>query len=159
MKRTVKMSTYSMVMSIIGIMIMAGMYFYVLRNGQIWLAYVIAAMVLVICGGVLIYMPMSISVDDKALHINRSLMQKTIPLADIKSIELIQPTMAERLIIGSRGWFGYWGRFSEATLGRYFAYYGKASDCFLVVLKDGRRYMLGCDDPASVVDYVKARIA
>lgn len=51
---------------------------------------------------------------------------------------------------------GYWGKFREADLGTYFAYYGRASDCFLVTLNDGRRYMLGCADaPAMVSELLK----
>ena len=159
MKRTVKLSTYSTVMSVVGMLILAGVFFYVLRHGQLWKAYTLGAMVLVLCTGVLIYLPMSISVDDKALCVNRSVWTKVIPLSSIKSIELMQPTMGERLIVGSRGWLGHWGRFSDGELGRYFAYYGKSSDCFFVRLKDGRQYMLGCNDPKAIVDYVRERIA
>ncbi len=53
---------------------------------------------------------------------------------------------------------GYWGWFSERDLGKYFAYYGKASDCFLVTMKDGRKYMLGCQNPAEMVDAINARL-
>lgn len=159
MKRTVKFSTYATVMSVVGMLILTGLFFYVLRNGQAWLAYVLGATILGFCTSVLIYAPMSITVDDKVLCVNRSLWAKAIPLSEIKSIEIMQPTMGERLIIGSRGLVGYWGRFSDRELGRYFAYYGRASECFLVRLKDGRQYMLGCKDPKAVVDYVKERIS
>ncbi len=159
MKRRVMVSWYSMVMSVAGLAVLAWLFFYLLSNGEMWRAYVIGAITLTLSISALIYAPLSISVDDKALCVNRSLKEKVIPLSDIKSIELIQPTMAEKLILGSRGGFGYWGRFYEKSIGRYFAYYGKASDCFLVVLNDGRRYVLGCSDPAAIVGFVKARIA
>ena len=102
---------------------------------------------------------MSISVDDKYLSVNRSLWPKRIPLNEIASIALCSPTMAERRICGSGGWFGYWGWFGERDLGKYFAYYGKASDCFLVTLKNGRKYMLGCKDPQSIVDFTGKKIS
>ncbi|MBE6230681.1 MAG: hypothetical protein E7119_08940 [Bacteroidales bacterium] len=35
-------------------------------------------------------------------------------------------------------------QFHEHDSGKYFAYYGRSSDCFLVELKDGRKYLLGC---------------
>ncbi|WP_300877569.1 PH domain-containing protein [uncultured Duncaniella sp.] len=66
--------------------------------------------------------------------------------------------MAEKRICGSGGFMGYWGWFSERDLGKYFAYYGKASDCFLVTMKDGRKYMLGCQNPAEMVDAINARL-
>ena len=67
--------------------------------------------------------------------------------------------MGAMRLFGSGGWFGYYGWFSERDLGKYFAYYGKSSDCFLVRLKDGRQYMLGCNDAQEVVKYIEARIS
>lgn len=100
----------------------------------------------------LLYMPISITVDNECLKINRLLLTKSIPVTDIAEVRLCQPTMAARRICGSGGWFGWYGWFYERDLGKYFAYYGKASDCFLVTLKNGRKYMLGCADaPAMVV--------
>ena len=53
---------------------------------------------------------------------------------------------------------GYWDRFREKGLGKYFAYYGKASDCFLVTLRDGRKYKLGCDDAGEMVSAINSRL-
>lgn len=71
----------------------------------------------------------------------------------------MKPTMGEKLLLGSKGCCGYWGWFSERDLGKYFAYYGKASDCFFVRLKDGRQYMLGCRNPQTITDYISKRIS
>lgn len=107
----------------------------------------------------LFYVPVAISVDDRRLRVHRLLFKKDIPLSDIESIRLCPPTMGERRLCGSGGFFGYWGWFSERDLGRYFAYYGKASDCFLVTLKSGRKYMLGCENPEKIVDFVRSHTA
>lgn len=32
--------------------------------------------------------------------------------------------------------------------------YGKASDCFLVELKNKRIYLLGCEDSSQIVDFI-----
>ena len=40
----------------------------------------------------------------------------------------------------------------------FFAYYGKASDCFLVILKNGKKYMLGCQEAPEMVEAVKKNI-
>ena len=101
---------------------------------------------------------MSISVDEANLNINRSLRIKSIPLKEIKSVKLCPPTMAEKRICGSGGWFGYWGWFSEPSIGKYFAYYGKASDCFLIELKDGKKYLLGCADAPLMVERISSKI-
>jgi len=111
------------------------------------------------CISALFYMPVYISVDDTHLRVHRPLRSTLIPLAGILSAELCQPTMASRRICGSGGWLGYWGLHSERDLGRYFAYYGKASDCFLVRLRDGRQYMLGCRNPRQTVDYIRQKIS
>lgn len=97
---------------------------------------------------------MSISVDDTNLNINRSLRIKSIPLKEIKSVRLCPPTMAEKRICGSGGWFGYWGWFSEPSIGKYFAYYGKASDCFLIELKNEKKYLFGCSDAPAMAEYI-----
>lgn len=107
---------------------------------------IIGILVCVMLATALWYAPMSLSVEDGCLNINRSLRIKSIPLQDIESVTQVTPTMGAIRTCGSGGFMGYWGWFREGDLGRYFAYYGKASDCFLVTLKDGRKYMLGCRD-------------
>lgn len=102
---------------------------------------------------------MAVSVDDRNLCVHRNLGVKCIPLGEIESIKLCQPTMTERRICGSGAFCGYWGWFSERDLGKYFAYYGKASDCFFVILKNGRKYMLGCENPGEIVEAIEKRIA
>ena len=67
-------------------------------------------------------------------------------------------TMAEKRILGSGGVFGYWGWFREDSIGRYMAYYGKASDCFIVRLKDGKNYMLSCIDPLGMMEYIDSKL-
>ncbi|MCX4285301.1 PH domain-containing protein [Duncaniella muricolitica] len=99
-------------------------------------------------------MPLSISLDNESLNINRSLKIKSIPLTEIANVKLCAPTMGAKRICGSGGWFGWYGWFSEKDLGKYFAYYGKASDCFLVTLKNGKKYMLGCKDTPKMVNAI-----
>ncbi len=154
-KQPVKISIYSRVVSVTALLVIMGIYLYMLDKGASWQIYILYALVLVLGGSALIYMPVSISVDRKELRVNRMLCAKKIPLSEIVSIERMQPTMGERRIFASGGWMGYWGRFYERDLGKYFGYYGKASDCFFVRLKDGRGYMLGCKNPDSIVSYVK----
>lgn len=67
--------------------------------------------------------------------------------------------MGERRVCGSGGWFGYWGWFHDRELGRYFAYYGKSSDCFLVRLRNGRSYVIGCQNPQTIIDEVCRKIS
>lgn len=158
MKQRVKLSTYSIIISIAGIAILVALMIFELRQNHDIAAYFIAAGLVILSVAALIYAPMSISADIDTLSVNRLLRDKSIPLANIKSIELCPPTMSEKRICGSGGWFGYWGWMSEPSIGKYFAYYGKASDCFLVRLKNGRQYMLGCENPATMVEFIKSRM-
>ena len=159
MKKKVTISTYAMVMTIISLAILIGIMCAQVSRENLTMAYIIAAGLVILCTAGLYYSPMMISVDDTNLNIHRSLRIKPIPLKDITSIQMCAPTMGARRIFGSGGWFGYYGWFSERDLGKYFAYYGKSSDCFLVRLKDGRQYMLGCNDAQEVVKYIEARIS
>lgn len=108
----------------------------------------------VLSGAVLFFSPMSLAIDDSSLIVNFSVRHKTIPLSEIESVRLCPPTMGAIRVCGSGGFFGYWGWFKENDLGKYFAYYGKASDCFLVTLKGGKKYLLGCKDAPDMVQAI-----
>lgn len=151
MKQKVKLSSYSIILSAVCLTVLFVSVYYCRDN---WGCYAIGAAVVVWLILALCYMPLSISVDGQNLKINRSLKIKKIPFAEIRSVQLCQPTMAEHRIFGSGGWFGYWGWFKEPSIGKYFAYYGKASDCFLVTLKNGKKYLLGCENAPSMVNSV-----
>lgn len=158
MKQKVKISTYSIVLTILGIAILVGLSFFELIKGNENLSYIPSVALIILGFFALFYVPLSISVDNQSLVITRPICIKTIPLSEIVSIELCPPTMSEIRICGSGGWFGYWGWFKEPSIGKYFAYYGKSSDCFLVKLKDNRQYLLGCENPSSIVEYINSKI-
>lgn len=155
MKQTVKLSTFSIVLSTISLIVLLVSAYYCRDN---WGLYLIGTLIIVLMILTLFYMPMSITCSTDELLIQRSMRIKTIPLSDIQSVKLCPPTMAEHRLCGSGGWFGYWGWFSEPSIGKYFAYYGKSSDCFLVTLKNGKQYMLGCENPSDMVDYINSQI-
>lgn len=78
-----------------------------------------------------------------------------IPIRNVESVEQFQPTMGAIRIFGSGGFMGYWGIFREGDIGRYYAFYGKSSECFLVRMKNGDKYVLGCDHPNAMIEYIK----
>lgn len=86
------------------------------------------------------------------------LRRKKILMRDVKSAELFQPTLGAIRIFGSGGFMGYWGIFKEGDIGRYYAFYGKSSDCFLVRMKNGDKYVLGCEEPSRAVEYINSQI-
>ena len=102
-KQPVKIIIYSRVVSVTALLVIMGIYLYMLDKGASWQIYILYALVLVLGGSALIYMPVSISVDRKELRVNRMLCAKKIPLSEIVSIERMQPTMGERRIFASGG--------------------------------------------------------
>lgn len=99
-----------------------------------------------------------IKADNNNIVLGSLLRSKKIPMSEIESVELFQPTMGAIRICASGGFMGYWGIFREGDIGKYYGFYGKASDCFLVRLKNGSKYVLGCDHPDKMVDYIKSQI-
>lgn len=155
MKKKVYLSTWCIMMTAIGlIVLLVALYF----AKDPFAKCMVAGALIVLCLTALFFMPLSISVKNGELNINRPLKIKSIPLSQIASVELYSPTMASRRICGSGGWFGYYGWFKETSIGKYFAYYGKASDCFLVTLKDGKKYVLGCETPDEIIEYINKHI-
>ena len=118
-----------------------------------WGAFI--SILLIIC---LCYMPMSIGADENAIYINRSLKIKSIAMTEVKSAQLHIPSSGTIRTCGSGGFLGYWGWFREREVGNYFAYYGRMKDCFLVELKDGRKYLLGCKNAPDMVEYINKQI-
>lgn len=158
-KKRVELSTYCWKITALTTAFICGIFVCCLKVADndiaVWLW---GAAVAVLFLSALCYMPISISIslDSECLNISRPI--KSIPLSDIVDARLCHPTMGTKRICGSGGWFGWYGWFSEKDFGKYFAYYGKASDCFLVTLKNGKKYMLGCKDAPEMVNAIKEKI-
>ena len=106
----------------------------------------------------LFYGAFYIAADTANIIIGSVFKRKRIPMREVVSVELFQPTMGAIRVFGSGGYMGYWGIFREGDIGRYYAFYGKASDCFLVRTKNGDKYVLGCSNPEKMVDYINSQI-
>ncbi len=159
MKNKVVLSSYSAVISGMFIILVALSIYTFTRNDRMVETIAIIVAGLTIFSGAMWYAPLSIRLQNGILSVHRLLRTKKFPVADIESVELCPPTMATRRIVGSGGFMGYWGWFKERDLGKYFAYYGKASDCFLVTLKNGKKYMLGCKNAPTMVEALKKGIS
>lgn len=125
---------------------------------ELYMSSAVSFMFIVLVCCALFYTPVSVSLEDGLLTVRRPIRSRRIFVEEIASIKMCAPSMGAKTICGSGGFLGYWGRFYEKDLGKYFAYHGKASDCFLITLHDGRRYMLGCRNAADVVKAVKASL-
>lgn len=106
----------------------------------------------------LLYGTMSIKADARYVIMQSPFRSRRISVVDIDSVEAFMPTMGAIRIFGSGGFMGYWGIFREGDVGRYYAFYGKASDCFLVRMKNGDKYVLGCENPARMMDFIRSHV-
>lgn len=106
----------------------------------------------------LIYGAYYIKADSKYVYLRSVLKSKKILIENIESIQRFQPTMGAIRICGSGGYMGYWGLFREGDIGRYYAFYGKSSDCFIIRMKNGDKYVLGCENPDKMVAYIKSQM-
>lgn len=99
-----------------------------------------------------------IKADSDYIVLGSLLRSKKIPMHDVTSVELFQPSAGALRICASGGFMGYWGTFRESGIGTYYGFYGKPSECFLVTMKNGKKYVLGCSQPEKMVEYIKSQI-
>ena len=104
------------------------------------------------------YSPVKIKADEDNVTVKCITRRHNIKIDEIESVEMFQPTMTSFRLCGSGGFFGYWGIFKEGDIGRYAAYYGKVSDCFLIRMKNGNKYVLGCENPIEMVNFINSKI-
>lgn len=106
----------------------------------------------------LFYAPLSIAISSDCLIIHRLLRNKIIPLRNILKAEYCIPSVNSAggniKMCGSGGFMGYWGYFRDNSIGTYFAYYGKRSQCVLIRLNSGKQYIVSCADPTLIVNSV-----
>ncbi len=113
-------------------------------------------LILILCA--LFYGAAYVKATSDYVTMNSIFKSRKIPMKNIENIELFKPTMGAIRICGSGGFMGYWGIFKEGDIGRYYAFYGKSSDCFLIRMRNGDKYVIGCDNPDALVKYIKSQL-
>ena len=105
------------------------------------------------------YAPLSVELSDIALVLHRGVGRKVIRYADMSGIEFYKRNGTPLRVCGCGGVFGFIGRYRNSKTGiSYFSYVGDYSQAFFVVLKNGRRYLLSCEDREAVVAAVKKKL-
>lgn len=120
--------------------------------------FMLLAIYLILFVSMLFVGPAYIKADKNNIVLGSLLRGKKIPICDIEYIELFKPSSGAIRVCASGGFMGSWGIFRETGIGKYYGFYGKPSGCFLVRLKNGRKYVLGCNQPGKMVDYIKSQI-
>ena len=147
LKKRVKLSTWSIIMTIVTMAFLIGICVWQFsKTTNEFFCWLLLAIVVIWSFFTLFYSPMYIVLTEDSINVETLMRKRRIPLDEIASVKICPPTMSEHRICGSGGYFGYFGWFREPSIGKYFAYYGMASQTFLIRLKSGRQYMLGCKD-------------
>ena len=120
--------------------------------------FILLSIYLILVISALFYGAAYIKADADNITMGSILKSRKIPMQGVESVEMFHPSMGAIRIFASGGFMGYWGVFRDGAIGRYYAFYGNASDCFLVCMKNGDKYVLGCDNPDKMVDYINSRI-
>lgn len=121
--------------------------------------FILLAVYLVLFVSMLFFGAAYIKADNNNIVLGSLLRGKKIPMCDVENVERFKPSAGTIRLCASGGFMGYWGIFRETGIGKYYGFYGKLSDCFLVRLKNGRKYVLGCNHPDKMVDYIKSQIS
>ena len=155
MESKVKFSTFN---SIFSTLLIVGLTIIAISTWGTYKFFIVFAVLLILLVLAAFYTPMRIEADEKYVTVRHIVNKHRIPMDKIVSIEPFQPTMGAKRICDSGGFMGYWGIFREGDIGRYMASHGKSSDCFLIRMKDGDKYVFGCENPGKMVEYIKSNI-
>ena len=158
MKSKVVFSLYVMILTgvILCGLIVGSIIYFVMREPLGGIILIVVTVGLLLFGA--LFAPIYVEVDSKYASVKSLLKKKRFRLDEIKSVELFQPTMGAIRIFASGGFMGYWGLFKEGDVGNYQAFFGKSSDCFMIRMKNGDKYVLGCRDPKMMVNEIKKNI-
>ncbi len=157
MKQKVRFSAYSLIITA-GVLILFVVGIFIVRDN-------VEKLILfcIIMGGVtmagLYFCPRSIEATKSGIILHRLLSSpKVFPYDSIQAVDTCYPSSGGLRLCASGGYFGYWGYFSDIMIGQYIGYYGSRDSCIVVKLKDGKQYVLGCENAIEMANYIASRI-
>ena len=109
--------------------------------------------------GSYLYAPMSITLSESALILNRGIGKKKFNYSDIAAVDTYISDGPVVRVCGIGGVFGFIGRYYTKKIGHYFSYVGDYSQTFYLRLKNGKKYLLSCENRDLIVFLVKKKIA
>lgn len=107
----------------------------------------------------LFYFPTNIETTNSSLIIHRFLKSKIIPYSFISSADTCIPSAGGLRLCGSGGFLGYWGYFNDIIIGTYFGYYGNRNQCILIKLKNGKQYVVSCEEPIQMISSINDHLS
>lgn len=157
MTQRVDFSNFVFISSVLCMILLVGATFVI---PELWWQCCWAGFIVIILISSLYFCPLSITASEDGIVLNRALsFAKYFPLSEVASVKRYQPSGRTIRVCGSGGFLGYWGLFNEIKgIGKFTAYYGKASDCFLIELNNGKKYLLGCRNADEMVEYINKNL-
>lgn len=157
MTQRVDLSKFSFITTILCSILIVGCIFTI---PELWWKCIWAGFIVILLISSLYFCPLSITATDDAIVVNRALsFVKYLPLSEVSSVKRYKPSAGTVRVCGSGGFLGFWGLFSEPNgIGKHYAYYGKSSECFLVEMNNGKKYLLGCRNTDEMVEYINKNL-
>ena len=129
-----------------------GLFFRSSDSGGRLLCYILVGVLAVIFLIAFFLSPRRLVLADGVLTIERTVGSRRLPLDDIAEVRRVYiPIGGNVRICGVGGLFGNVGWYYTRDTGRYFAYMGSLSGTVLITMKSGRKYMVNCFDPESLI--------
>lgn len=126
------------------------------NESKLWALVVIS---IALIGFSLFYFPTNIETTNSSLIIHRFLKSKIIPYSFISSADTCIPSAGGLRLCGSGGFLGYWGYFNDIIIGTYFGYYGNRNQCILIKLKNGKQYVVSCEEPIQMISSINDHLS
>ncbi len=157
MKQKVKYSIYSQIVTALVLILFVVGILCLLDNRDKLIIFCVIMGITTLSG--LYYCPKYVEANESGIALHRLVSSpKIFPYTAIQTVETCYPSAGGLRLCASGGFFGYWGYFHDVLIGAYFGYYGSRSNCILIKLKDGKQYVLGCDNPVAIVSYIESQM-
>ncbi|MDR0547730.1 MAG: PH domain-containing protein [Dysgonamonadaceae bacterium] len=119
----------------------------------------IAIVPILVLGYFALESPFCIELNNESVIIHKLMGKFNLPYSQIANINIYLPDKSEVRYLGSGGFFGFIGKFSNATIGSYQASVGDYSQAFLIKTKDNKHYVFSCENRELVINTIQKQIA
>lgn len=104
------------------------------------------------------FSPARVRADGEGLWLH-TVLWKTLHIDydSIAAIGVIRPELVPGRMAGTVGILGFYGPAEDRHIGPFTAFYADERQCFYVRLHEGGQYVVGCADPASMVEHIATR--
>lgn len=133
-----------------------GLIYSIIDKGFNYIGMISAIVILTAILYVISIAPLSLSLNENDITINKIIGKKVIKIKDISEVFPYSVKGYNIRIFGSGGFFGYTGIFKEKHLGKYNSYVGDYSQSFILKLKSGRLYMISSEDRELVIQFIES---